>query len=103
VAAHRRAQQRARRPKLTRLASHPRLREHVVADLERLRSPQQIAKRLRAEFGDDHGMRISHETIYKTIYVQGRGELRRELASCLRTGRARRVPRGRLEKRGQIW
>jgi IS30 family transposase len=100
--AHRRAYERARRPKVTKLASHPKLCARVVADLERLWSPQQIATRLRDEFGDDHRMRISHETIYKTLYVQGRGELRRELARCLRTGRAKRVPRGRLEKRGRI-
>ncbi len=47
-------------------------------------------------------MNISHETIYKTLYIQGRGELRRELARCLRTGRARRVSQGRIEKRGRI-
>jgi transposase, IS30 family len=102
MAAHRRAFVRARRPKVTKLASNPALRDRVIADLELLWSPQQIARRLRDEFGDDHAMRISHETIYKTLYVQGRGELRRELARCLRTGRAKRVPRGRLEKRGRI-
>jgi transposase, IS30 family len=101
-AAHRRAQQRARRPKLTKLAANPELCARVVADLEELWSPQQIATRLRKDFGDDDSMRISHETIYKTLYVQGRGELRRELARCLRTGRAKRVPRGRLDNRGRI-
>jgi IS30 family transposase len=74
----------------------------VVADLQALWSPEQIANRLRAEFGDDSDMRISHETIYKTLYVQGRGELRRELARCLRTGRAKRIAQGRIEKRGRI-
>lgn len=102
VTAHRRAHRRARRPKTTKLASHPRLCARVVTDLEHLWSPQQIATRLRDEFGDDDSMRVSHETIYKTLYVQGRGELRRELARCLRTGRATRVARGRLEKRGRI-
>lgn len=100
--AHRGAAARARRPKLTKLASNPELCARVVADLKRLWSPEQIASRLRDEFGDDDTMRISHETIYKTIYVQGRGELRRELAACLRSGRTRRVARARLEKRGQI-
>lgn len=100
--AHRRAQERARRPKPTKLATSPRLCARVVGDLELLWSPEQIAARLRQEFGDDGTMCISHETIYKSLYVQGRGELRRELASCLRTGRARRVARGRLEKRGRI-
>jgi transposase, IS30 family len=100
--AHRRAEQKARRPKTTKLAANPVLCARVVADLQQLWSPQQITARLRDEFGNDHSMQISHETIYKTLYVQGRGELRRELARCLRTGRAKRVPRGRLEKRGRI-
>ena len=102
LAAHRRAELNARRPKPTKLGSNPQLRARVIADLEKLWSPQQISTRLGVEFGDDDTMRVSHETIYKSLYVQGRGELRRELARCLRTGRARRVPRGRLEKRGRI-
>lgn len=102
VAAHRAAEGRARRPKVTKLAGNPRLCARVIEDLKCLWSPQQIARRLRAEFGDDDTMNVSHETIYKTLYVQGRGELRRELARCLRTGRAKRIPRGRLERRGRI-
>lgn len=100
--AHRGAAWRARRPKATKLATNSRLRERVEADLKQLWSPQEIAARLKDEFGDDDTMRISHETIYKTLYVQGRGELRRELARCLRTGRAKRVPHGRIERRGRI-
>jgi IS30 family transposase len=58
---------------------------------------------LELEFPDDPGMRVSHETIYQSIYVQGRGALRRELAVCLRTGRAVRKPRRREgERRGRI-
>jgi IS30 family transposase len=57
---------------------------------------------LRDEFPDDPEMWVSHETIYKSIYVQGRGELRKELARCLRTGRAQRRSQGRMEKRGTI-
>ena len=102
LAAQHRAIEQARRPKVTKLAANPELRARVIDDLHQLWSPQQIARRLRVEFGDDHRMRISHETIYKTIYVQGRGELRRELARCLRSGRAKRVPRGRIDNRGQI-
>jgi IS30 family transposase len=102
MAAHRRAGQRARRPKLTKLAACPRLRDRVIADLEMLWSPQQIASKLAAEFCDQPEMRVSHETIYKSIYIQGRGELRRELARCLRTGRAQRRPQGRLERRGRF-
>jgi IS30 family transposase len=102
IAAHRRAWAQARRPKPTKLAASPQLCTRVTADLEAWWSPKQIAQRLCAEFGDDTTMRISHETIYKSLYVQGRGELRRELARCLRTGRAQRRPRNRLERRGRI-
>jgi IS30 family transposase len=99
--AHRRAWRCARRPKPAKLACD-RLRERVIGDLERLWSPWQIACRLRTEFPNDAEMRVSHETIYKSLYVQGRGELRRELARCLRTGRAQRRPQGRIESRGRI-
>jgi transposase, IS30 family len=102
VAAQRAAMVAARRPKATKLGANPVLCRRVIADLELLWSPQQIAGRLAGEFGDDESMRISHETIYKSLYLQGRGELRRELARCLRTGRAARKPQGRVEKRGQI-
>jgi transposase, IS30 family len=102
VVAHRRAQSRARRPKPTKLAANLELCARVSADLERLYSPEQIAHRLRAEFADRPEMWVSHETIYTSLYVQGRGELRRELAACLRTGRAVRRPRGRQERRGTI-
>ncbi len=64
-------------------------------------SPQQIARRLRLDFPDDGTMRISHEAIYQSLYVQGRGALRRELTACLRTGRALRVPRARSRGRGK--
>ncbi len=94
--AQRRARANARRPKLTKLEANPELCARVVDDLRHLWSPQQIAARLREEFGDDDSMRVSHETIYKTLYLQGRGELRRELAACLRTGRAHRVRQGRI-------
>ncbi len=64
-------------------------------------SPEQIANRLRIDFPDDEAMRISHEAIYQSLYVQGRGALRRELTACLRTGRALRVPRARARRRGK--
>ena len=64
-------------------------------------SPEQISHRLRVDFPDDESMRISHEAIYQALYVQGRGALRRELAACLRTGRALRVPRARTRGRGK--
>src|SRR6266508_1367873 len=64
-------------------------------------SPEQIANRLPVDFPDDPSMRISHEAIYQSLYVQGRGALRRELTACLRTGRALRVPRARTRGRGK--
>lgn len=102
MAAHRRAGERARRPKVTKLAACPQLCDRVIADLEQLWSPRQIATRLLAEFADRPEMRVSHETIYKSLYIQGRGELRRELARCLRTGRAQRRPQGRREPGSRI-
>ena len=88
--AHRRACANAHRPKATKLTSNPVLLALVSAWLEQWWSPQQIARRLRDEFPDRPEMWVSHETIYKSLYVQGRGELRRELARCLRSGRAKR-------------
>jgi IS30 family transposase len=64
-------------------------------------SPEQISHRLRLDFPDDKSMRISHEAIYQSLYVQGRGALRRELTACLRTGRALRVPQARTRRRGK--
>ena len=64
-------------------------------------SPEQIANRLRLDFPNDDSMRISHEAIYQSLYVQGRGALRRELTACLRSGRALRVPRARCRGRGK--
>lgn len=102
MAAHRRACELARRPKATKLAARPELCARVIEELEALWSPTQIRARLRAEFPDRPEMWVSHETIYKSIYIQGRGELRRELARCLRTGRAQRRAQGRIEQRGRI-
>jgi IS30 family transposase len=64
-------------------------------------SPEQISARLRLDFPDDVSMRISPEAIYQSLYVQGRGALKRELTACLRTGRALRVPRARACGRGK--
>jgi transposase, IS30 family len=101
VLAHRAAQRAACRPKTAKLAA-PELRAEVEDGLLRLWSPQEIAAKLRAEFPDRPEMRVSHETIYKSLYVQGRGELRRELHRCLRTGRAQRRHHGRNDARGRI-
>ena len=62
-------------------------------------SPQQIANRLKVDFPDDESMRISHEAIYQALYVESRGALKRELVTCLRTGRALRVPRARSRQK----
>ena len=103
LVAHGQAQWRARRPKTAKLAASPVLRAWVQDKLERRWSPEQISVMLRREFPDDAEMQVSHETIYQSIYVQGRGALRRELAVCLRTGRALRKPRRKTaERRGKI-
>ena len=95
IKAHRRAFECSRRPKPTKLGSDPHLCALVARWLEQLLSPEQIAGRLRLEFPDAPHRWVSHETIYKSLYVQGRGELRRELAACLRTGRAQRRSQSR--------
>ena len=97
------ADAKARRPKPAKLATNLRLRREVQARLQQNHSPEQIAQRLRQDFVDDPEMRASPETIYQSIYVQGRGGLRRELAKHLRTGRSlRRVRRSEAERRGRI-
>jgi len=100
-AAHQRARGRARRPKPCKLRQGP-LLDEVTRRLKELWSPQEIAQRLRIDFPDDPEMRVSHETIYQSLFVQGRGELRRELARCLRSGRAARKKRGGVERRGRL-
>jgi IS30 family transposase len=90
--AHARAFERASRPKPAKLATNVRLRAIVQDDLRRRFSPEQIAGRLRRRFPEDPEMWVSTETIYQSLYVQSRGALRRELARCLRTGRALRKP-----------
>ena len=98
VRAQRAAERRVRRPKRRKL-ERDRLRERVEADLDQKWSPQEIAGRLRRQFPDDEAMQVSHETIYRALFVQGRGALRRELTACLRTGRAIRRPRRRVDGR----
>src|SRR5215467_9300552 len=103
LAAQGQAQWRAARPKTAKLAGNARLRGWVAARLEERWSPEQISVMLGREFAGEPEMRVSHETIYQAIYVQGRGALRRELAACLRTGRAlRRARRKDGERRGRI-
>ncbi len=125
------AERRARRPKVAKLVTNPRLRTYVQDRLSgRVHavdgrvlgpegpkwqgknkphrgdrrwvqgwSPEQISNRLRVEFPHDESMRISHEAIYQALYIEGRGALKRELAACLRSGRALRIPRKRVGRR----
>lgn len=96
------ADRRSRRPKPRLFATDDRLREHVQNRLHAKDSPEQISRRLVLLFPDDLAMRVSHETIYRSLYVQGRGGLSRELVRCLRTGRALRKTRRTTERRGRI-
>ena len=91
--ADRRAWARARRPKRCRLATRPRLRRAVAAKLARQWSPQQIAGWLRRRFPSDPAMQVSHETLYRSLFVQTRGVLRRELLQHLRRQRPFRQAR----------
>ena len=87
------AREKGRRASPARLATNLRLRAQVQDRLTLKHSPEQVARRLRKDFPDDPEMWVSHETIYQSIYVQGRGGLKRELAKQLRTGRTLRKPR----------
>lgn len=134
VVAQWKAQQAAKRPKVSKLATNDRLREYVQDRLAgavrgpdgsvvagpkpptwkglnkphrqdrrwaTAWSPEQISHRLKIDFADDESMRISHEAIYQSLFIQGRGALKRELVTCLRTGRALRRPRARAQNRPQ--
>lgn len=93
----------ARRPKARKLACDDRLAAYVTAKLRNRWSPREISERLPMEFPDDPRMRISHEAIYQSLFMLGRGGLRKELTAALRTGRAIRRPRRRVgDRRGQI-
>jgi IS30 family transposase len=92
--ADRQAWSRAGRPKPCRLATRPVLRDMVEEKLQRRWSPQQIAGWLKLAFPTSPEMQVSHETIYRTLFVQSRGALRRELTRYLRTGRVIRRPKG---------
>jgi len=90
--ADRAAWRRARRPKVSKLALNSKLRVVVEEKLAQWWSPEQIAGWLTDAYPDDEEMRVSHETIYLSLFVQGKGALRRELTQCLRTRRAIRRP-----------
>jgi transposase, IS30 family len=100
--AHRMAWDRQRRPKPSKLSQQPRLRARVQRMLKRRFSPEQISGRLTVLYPDDPAMRVSHETIYQSIYVYPRGELKKELRASLRSGRSTRRPRGRKARGPRI-
>ena len=98
-AAQKRAADRRARPKLGKIAQSVELQSFIARALKQRWSPEQISRKLGVLFPDRPEMRVTHETIYQALYVQGRGELRRELARCLRTGRAIRKPQRQPDQR----
>ena len=92
-AAQRRADERRPRPKTSKSAASQQLRNLIQDGLDHRHSPEQISRRLRRDFPDHSEFHVSHETIYQALYIQGRGELRRQIAAALRTGRTLRRPR----------
>ena len=102
AAAHRRARLRTGRPKPRKLEANTELRTRVWQDLRWWWSPQQIAARLHQDFPWTPEMWVSHETIYASLFVQGNGALRKELATCLRSGRATRRPRDASQPRSAL-
>jgi transposase, IS30 family len=100
--AEERAEQMCRRSRPRKLKANPALARAVEEKLQLDWSPEQISRWLRAEHPDDQNMQVSHETIYKALYIQGRGVLRKELVRHLRTGQTQRRPRGRAQLRNKI-
>ena len=101
--AHRASRRRVKRPKAMKLAECPRLREAVEEKLDLWWSPVQVSRWLIRAYPVDEEMRVSHETIYQSLFVQGKGALRKELWRSLRTGRATRRPQGRAKStKGKI-
>ncbi|MFI2190974.1 IS30 family transposase [Streptomyces sioyaensis] len=98
-AAQARADARRPRPKPGKISQSSELRDFIQDHLDLRWSPEQICQALRARFPDRPEMHVVHETVYQALYVQGRGELRRDLARALRTGRARRKPRRQAQQR----
>lgn len=96
---------RAQRPKAAKLTSIPALRRAVAAKLEKQWSPEQISGWLREEHAGDPTMQVSHETIYRSLFIQARGALKKELVHHLRTRRKMRRSKQAChagEGRGQI-
>ena len=93
VRAQRLSLKRSARPKLRKLVTNPKLADCVAKLLKKRWSPRQISRRLRHEHASEPCWSVLHETIYQSLYVQGRGGLRKELTQALRSGRARRRTR----------
>jgi len=105
ASADQRAWHRALRPKRCKLARHDRLRQLVAARLEENWSPEQIAGWLKHTYPDDEAYQVSHETIYRSLFVQARGVLKKDLQAHLRSGRAIRRSRhasSKGDQRGSI-
>jgi len=98
--ADRAAQARRARPKRSKLHANPRLGRRIEQWMDQGWSPALIAHMLAVDTGADQTERVSHETIYRALYVQGRGQLRQDLARKLSTGRTQRKPRGGDHRRG---
>jgi IS30 family transposase len=98
-AAHERARKRKPRPKVGKIASNPALHTYIQERLTLRFSPEQIHYELKERFAEDRTMQVSIETIYQSLYIQGRGELKREIARALRTGRTMRKPHRQSNKR----
>lgn len=98
-AAQAHADARRPRPKPSKMGQNPELRAYIQQHLHKRWSPEQIVWSLRRAFPDRPEMHVCHETVYQALYVQGRGELRRELTRALRTGRAMRKPRRLAQQR----
>lgn len=100
--AHRQSVFRRFRPKPRKIPTNPQLQEVVWAWLRKEYSPEQIAGRLRKDFPGDDTMHVSHETIYQELYFQAKGEMKKVVASAMRSGRTRRKPQGQRIPRSRF-
>lgn len=95
------SRERALRPKICKLAQNPALARIVATKLISRWSPWQIAGWLKRTYAEDESLQVSHETIYKTLYIQARGALKKELVQHLRRSRAMRRSQHHTQKKGK--